>query len=249
MEEKKEQNESISARIIGAVKSGEIKMRPKWHFIFRAILWTVGVAIVALALVYSASLFVFIMARTGIWVAPVFGLRGLVVFLTSLPWLLLILVVVFIVILEIMVRRYSFAWRQPLIYSTVAILIVVAAGGILIAATPFHSELSHCRPFERPLPPSYIGASVPPRGSDCGTGIYRDLGPRRFNDIHAGVITEFSLPNFTISNRQQEKLLILVTRRTRLPFGEDFMVGDAVVVVGERQGDQVEAFGISEIDQ
>ncbi|MFA6376061.1 MAG: hypothetical protein WCX69_01515 [Candidatus Paceibacterota bacterium] len=244
MEEKKEQNESVSARIIGAVKSGEIKMRPKWHFILRATLWTVGIAIVALALVYLASLFVFIMARTGIWIAPVFGLRGLFIFLASLPWLLLTLVALFIIVLEIMVRHYSFAWRQPLVYLTVVILIIVAGGGILIAATPFHSELSHCRPFERPMP-SAGGVPI----SDCGTGIYRDLGPRRFNNIHAGVITELSLPNFTINNRQQERLLILVTRRTRLPFGEDFMVGDAVIVVGERQGDQIEAFGITEVNQ
>jgi len=208
-------------------------------------LWTIGVSIVGLALVYLASLFVFIMARTGIWIAPVFGWRGVFIFLMSLPWLLLMLVALFIVILEIMVRRYSFAWRQPLVYSTVAILMIVAAGGILVAATPLHSELSHCRDFRRPLPPS--PGSLPLDG--CGTGIYRDLGPRRFKDIHAGVITELSLPNFTIENRQEERLLIMVTRRTRLPFGEDFAVGDAVIVIGSRQGDQVEAFGISEMNQ
>ncbi len=233
MEDNQPQDKSINKEIISAAKTGQIKMRPKWHFILNAALWAVGIAAVTLALLYLASLFVFINHSTGIWIAPIFGLRGLFIFLASLPWMIVALVVIFAVILEILVRHYSFAYRLPLLYSGLAILFVIAAGGLLLARTPLHNMLSHCPPVGGPPP--------------CAMGFYRDLGPRRFNNIHTGVIDSLLDPDFTIINRQQERLFILVTKRTRLPFGEDFSVGDTVVVIGDRSGNQVEAFGISEI--
>ena len=227
------QKKSITDQIIAAAGKGELKMRPKWHFILRAVLWISGIAVVTLALLYLASLVVFIAHKTGIWVAPVFGWHGIAIFLISLPWLLVLAVLFFIVVLEILVRHYAFAYRLPLFYSALGVLLVVVTGGLIVAGTPLHDVLSNCPPG---------GGGPPP----CGIGLYRDLGPRRFDNIHRGMIEAIMAPNFILINRQQEKLLIVVTRKTRLPFGEDFNVGDTVVVIGDRHGDQVEAFGVSE---
>ncbi len=226
------QKKSITEQILASAKSGQLKMRPKWHFILRAVLWISGITIVTLALLYLASLIAFIARKTGIWVAPVFGWHGVMIFLASLPWMLVLAVLFFIIVLEILVRHYSFAYRLPLFYSALGVLLVVVAGGLIVARTPLHQALSNCPP----------GGGPPP----CGGGFYRDLAPHRFADIHRGVIDEIMEPNFTIVNDNQEKLFIVVSRRTRLPFGEDFSVGDMVVVIGDRHGNQVDAFGISE---
>jgi hypothetical protein len=236
---------SISEQIIAAARSGKLKMRPKWHFVLRAILWSAGVAAVVLALLYFFSLLAFIARETGIWMAPIFGWRGILIFLTSLPWLLVLLVLVFIAVLEVLVRRYAFAYRLPLLYSALAVLLIVVVGGILLARTPLHEMLSHC-------PQNGRFAGAPPQSDirpPCPAGIYRDLGPRRFENIHYGTIGSFDGKNFVLLNRQEEKLTIIVTRKTRLPFGEDFTEGDKVVVVGDRQGDQVEAFGVSKVNK
>jgi hypothetical protein len=236
------QEESISEKIISAAESGKLKMRSKRYFVLRAVLWLAGVVIAAAALLYFFSLFVFITRETGIWVTPIFGRRGIFLFLTSLPWLLLFLLLIFIVTLEVLVRRYAFAYRLPLLYSALAILLVVVAGGLLLERTPLHSTLSHCPPKgdwrqNRPDP-----ANLPP----CGTGIYRDLGHGRFENIHYGMIESEQNGGFVMINRQQEKINVAITERTRLPFGKDFSPGDFVVVVGDRRADQVEAFGISD---
>ena len=227
-----DQKKSITEQILSSVKSGQIKMRPKWHFILRAFLWISGTAIVTLALLYLASLIMFIARKTGIWAAPIFGWHGVMIFLVSLPWMLVLAVLFFIVVLEMLVRHYSFAYRLPFFYSALGVLLVVVAGGLIVARTPLHQALSNCPP----------GGGPPP----CGGGFYHDLAPHRFDDIHRGVIDMIMEPNFTIVNDNRERLFIIVSRRTRLPFGEDFSVGDTVVVIGDRHGDQVEAFGVSE---
>ena len=245
MDDQTKQSESISEKVISAAKSGKLKMRPKWQFILRASLWLVGVGAVLLALLYLFSLFLFITQRTGIWVAQVFGFRGILIFLTSLPWLLVLAVLVFVIILEILVRRYSFAYRLPLLYSALGVLLVVVVGGIVLAGTPLHDILSHC---PRPGSPPPAGGLGRIGGPPCGTGIYRDLDPERLQSIHEGVISDFDGENFVLTDSQQENLEVIVTKKTRLPFGDDFSVGDTVVVVGDRHGDQVEAFGISRVD-
>jgi hypothetical protein len=233
---------AISEQVIDAVKAGQLKMRPKWHFILNAILWLTGTAIVLLALLYLSSLIVFVTRQTGIWAVPAFGWYGFFIFLTSIPWLLVLLVVIFTVILEILVRRYSFAYRWPLLYLGMVMLLVVAVSGLLIARTPLHGMISHCAPGFHPQP------NLPP----CGAGLYGDLDPKRPNpnNVFRGSIIEFlSNSNFSIEDRRDERILIIVTSRTRLPQGANFEVGDMVVVVGDRSGDRVEAFGIVKDDR
>ncbi len=240
-----QQEKSTSEKIISAAKSGRLKMRPKWHFVLRATLWLAGIGIAAAALLYFFSLFVFIARETGIWMAPVFGSRGIFIFLTSLPWILILLVLIFVAVLEILVRRYAFAYRLPLLYLALTILLAVFAGGVLLAQTPLHEMLSHCPPGDR-----LHGDSFSLRGGQpCGTGIYRDLGPRRFENIHYGAVKRLTDSGFVLANRQRENIVVIITRKTRLPFGTQFEIGDAVVVIGDRRGDQVEAFGVSEINQ
>jgi len=105
--------------------------------------WTVmgvGIILAGIAGLYLASLLIFIAHETGIATVPVFGWLGIMLFLKSLPWLLILLILAFVIILELLARHYSFAYRVPLIYSTVVILILVVAGGLVVAITPFHKK-------------------------------------------------------------------------------------------------------------
>ena len=225
---------SLKDQVMASVKSGQLKMRPKWHFVLRASLLAVGTMAAALALLYLASLFLFIAHETGLWMAPAFGWHGVMVFLISLPWVLILLVLLFIVILETLVRHYTFAYRMPLIYSGLAIILLVVAGGLLVATTPFHKKMADCPPVGGPPP--------------CMMGFYRDLDPDRHQALHEGTIVHVSGQNYIIVDRQQKQLLIVVTSETKFPFGADFAEGDKIVIVGERDGSQVKAFGISPFD-
>jgi hypothetical protein len=142
--------------------------------------------------------------------------------------------VLFVVILEVLVRRYSFAYRWPLLYSAVIIVFTVLAGGFAVAKTPVHRHLVE---YERG------------DGSLCCGGIYRDMDRPRFGDIHTGKILEFLEDGFMLQNRGQENLRVVISRQTRLPYGSDYSVDDIVVVFGPRHADIVDALGIREIEE
>ena len=131
----------IKDKVLAKIESGEAYMKPRWHFILKTVLWLSGTVIVALLLIFVASLTLFSLRQTGVLFIPAFGFRGIGAFLLSLPWILIVFAVVFIIVLEILVKRYTFAYRRPLLYSILGILFFVIIGSILISITHFHQGL------------------------------------------------------------------------------------------------------------
>lgn len=228
-----ETSPSIKDKVLAAITSGQVKMLPRWHYVLKAILAISGAIMLSLALLFLASFIIFYLRQSGVWFAPGFGLRGIGVFLTSLPWLLILVAVVFVVVLEVLVKHYAFAYRQPLLYSALGIVLLVTLGGIAVAKTSFHGEFlrqarEHRLPFGEPL--------------------YREFGVKGARNVHPGNISELTENGFILSTRHDEDLTITVTPQTRFPIGYDLAEGDLVVVMGEREGDTVEAFGVRKIE-
>jgi len=223
---------SIREKVLEIIKSGKIAMRPKWHFIFRAALFISGTAIVLLALLYLVSFIIFSLRQTGLWFIPVFGSRGWFEFFTSFPWLLIVFAVIFILLLETLVRRYSLAFRRPLIYSILGIILIVIIGGAIINQTPLHRNLLRYTEENR-LP--FAG------------GLYRTFGFQQSRNTVVGNIIEINKDGFIIQGRRNKNTSIVVNRQTRFPFGTDFAEGDTVVIFGKRNGDIIQAFGIEKI--
>lgn len=220
---------AIRDRVLEAIKSDQVKMRPKWHFILKAVFAAVGGIILLLSIVYLASFIFFILRQTGVIFVPIFGFRGWYAFLVSIPWLLVLLLLIFIVLLEILARHYSFAYRRPLIYFAIVVLLFVIIGGYIVATTHFHDRMFRYSQRHR----------LPFAGQ-----MYRGYGEQRFKNIHQGIITEITRDGFIMENRRGETLIIIITRFTRLPLGADFSKGDTVVVFGDRENKTVGAIGI-----
>ncbi len=193
-----ESNKSVKEEVLAAIKSGQIKMRPKWHFLLKAALAGVGGLIIILALLYLGSFIVFVMRQTGVWDVPGFGLNGWFVFLVSLPWVLVLLLIIFILLLEILVRRYSFAYRSPLFFSALFIVFIVLIGGYVVGRTPLHGRLLE-----------YAERNMLPVAGP----LYTQFGHQRFNNIHRGVIVGAKPPDsFLIKTRRNEILTIILIK-------------------------------------
>lgn len=232
--ENNENQKSIKESILDTIKSGHVEMRPKWHFVLKAALAALGAVIILLTIFYLASFIIFVLRQTGVLFVPAFGLPGWFAFFTHLPIFLIFLLIIFLIVLELLVRHYAFAYRRPLLYSALGILILITIGGIVLANTSLHRDLSR-------------GAKKN-QGSFAG-GFYRQFDQQNFRDVHRGAIIEFIGNGFEIKNRREETLMIIVTPQTRLPYGADFSIGDIVVVFGDRDGDIVRAFGIQEVGE
>lgn len=132
---------SVKENVIRAIESGEVSMRPKWQFVATAGLLFAGSLLVTLALVYLVS-FIFFTEN---------GPRGTGEILSTLPWLVILVSLAFFVLLEILFRKFSFAYRKPLLYTTVGIIVFVLLTGFLVSLTPLHRGLSD-RAFDDSLP-------------------------------------------------------------------------------------------------
>ncbi len=227
------QKQPIKEKVLSAIKSGQVAMRPRWHFVLKAVLAIAGGIILMLALLSLVSFMIFISRETGAWFVPIFGFRGLHVFLFSLPWLLLFFLIVFILALEMLVRRYEFAYRKPLLYSAFGIVGFVFIGGFVVAQTSFHRRM-FLYAEQRRLP--------------IAGPLYRRFGEAPPANVYRGKVTERMPDQFRMKSHR-EMFQVLITPETRLPYGTDFGDGDVVVVFGDRDGNVIKAFGIRKLDR
>src|SRR3989339_1207086 len=109
----KTDNSRLSKKVLDKVQRGEVKMKPKTYFVSR----TVGVIFLALLtaflVLFLASFIFFNLRASGAWFLPQFGFSTIGIFFKSLPWLLILIALILIVVLEILVKRFSFAYRRP----------------------------------------------------------------------------------------------------------------------------------------
>src|ERR1041385_3423472 len=178
-------DDSIKNKVLGAIEQGKVKMKPRWHFVLQATLLVLGTFLAVLALVYLVSFIFFALHQTGIIHSTEFGFRGVGVFLVSLPWLLILLSVVFIVVLEILVRKYSFSYRRPLLYTIFGIILLVLVSGFVVAQTSFHRHL-FLQAWDDNLP--------------VVRGFYRTFGEGASGHFEAGRVTAKTSDGYEISD-------------------------------------------------
>jgi hypothetical protein len=231
--ENKKEEKKIEHDVLTAIASGRVKMRPRWKFILEATLLGVGAILVFLILLYLVSFILFILHENGAWFVPDFGAPGWFALFRRLPWILIGFAALFIAILEVLVRRYSFAYQRPLLATVLWMVGIVLVGGAVISATRFHNILFA---FARHNTLPVIG------------GMYRQFGMPGFDDIHRGEILTMASGTFVIQFDDGDTSTVLVMPDTRLPLGEAFQIGNTVVVFGPENFNRViPAFGIQQI--
>jgi len=107
--------------IIEKIKKEEIKMKPKWHFVLKTVLIVLlGVVSFFLALFFSSFI--------------LFSFR-------PFPWILFLLVVIFVVTLEWTLREFQIVYRRPIIYSLLIIISLLFITGIVLNKVRFHERI------------------------------------------------------------------------------------------------------------
>jgi hypothetical protein len=232
MEESKDK--SIIDNVISQIKSGNTKMKPKWHFVLQTSLLAIGTFFVSITLLYIASLVIFILKRTGVIFVPLFGFKGLSVFILSLPWILIMLGIAFVVVLEILIKHYSFTYRRPLIYSLMSIVVIMSVGGVGVFKAGVHdSFLKYAEDTKLPMIKS----------------LYREYGLQRLSNVYIGNIKEISDDRFVMNDSHDEDIVVIITDDTRLPSKIELEEGDNVVVLGELNGERIQAVGVKMLNE
>lgn len=229
-----QEKKSITNEVLDKIKTGEVKMKSKAYFFLRVGLLMLSALVLSFFVICLISFIIFSLRSSGALFLPSFGYLGIRILFKSLPWFLILTAAALIILLEIFTKRFTFVYRRPIIYSLLAIIIIVILGGLIIDKTSFHSGFFLLsREGRLPL----VGP------------IYRDFGAPKFNNVHYGIVSELIDNGFVIETPRGEKITIIVNSKTRLPIGTDVQKGDIVVVLGERNGDMVEATDIHKTEK
>jgi hypothetical protein len=226
----------VSDSIIDAIKSGGVKMRPRWYFVASNVLAGVAIIIILLIAVYLASFIIFVLHEDGAWFVPVFGLAGWYSLFNALPWVLILLSAGFIVLLAWLGWRYSSrSYQWPLFYSLLGIFFLVSATSFLFVKTSFSEQL-----FDDPL---FVG--IPLLNS-----YYPGIGPFAPNDIHRGTIIQIIPGGVLIQGEFGVTSTILIDKKTSFPVSSSLNLNDLIVVFGNRSSTgTILAAGIEKVGQ
>ncbi len=232
-------------QILEKIKSEELKMKPKMHFVFKSALYIISLILGTIFLIYLLSFLLYFFNAQSLEHTRDFGFYGLKIFLVSLPWIIIILSLILFIILEILVRHFKFGYKKPIIYSLSAIIIFMSLTSLVIAKTSLHNNLNNASlkqklPVMQNLYNKYSNVELMHRG------VARDVKPERF--ILEKREHDNSNDDGEHEYEKEEKYIVIITERTRLKPGVKINDGDTVIVVGREHDDEIIAEGIHLFD-
>ena len=178
---------------------------------------------------YLISFVLFIFHQSGSVFAFGFGFRGISFFIMSSPWLLIGTSFIFLILLYLLVTQYSFSFKQPLLYTMLSLILLSLLGSWLIQQTTVHQRIGHFT--ERHDVPVF-------------SPLYRNAMNQRPDGLVVGQITEISGSDLVLTSEQGESITIKITEKTRMPRETPIIVGEYLIVFGERDESVITAFGI-----
>jgi hypothetical protein len=220
---------NFKQNILSKIKTGEVDMKPRWHFVLKSLLFILGIITVTLVAVYLLSFILFALRQNGVGFAPLYGFRGISIFIMSSPWLLIASTGAFISILYILISRYSFSYQKPLVYSMIGVVLLALLSSLLIQQTGMHRHLQQFS--ERNNVPVF-------------TPLYKGVDRDHPENVTVGTITEMTDEGFIIESDQGDKLNIIITEATKQRPGSTYAVDQNVFIFGERTGDTITSFGV-----
>jgi len=120
---------NIEEKIKSKIRAGEIKMKPKWYFVLKAILIFTFILILFLSIIYIWNFvgLIFHERNEARDLVKEFTPENFFLFIKAFPWLLFTLILIFLFTLYRLVSKYSFVYKRPFIYSIFFILILIIA--------------------------------------------------------------------------------------------------------------------------
>ncbi len=208
-------------------------MRSRAYFIRRAILLGAMAILVLLGAFFMLSFVFFSVRESGVGYLLEFGEHWIGTFAALFPWTSLLFFIACMVILEMLVRRFAFSYRFPLLRMFLWILVVGILGSTIIGFTPLHASLLSAADRDQ-LP--FIGSWYEQvHDSHVEQGVYR------------GSVTSIAATYFVIAHNDTDRDSDEGTWSIVPPAGFDLgtlATGKNVYVAGRLLNGVVYAYGI-----
>lgn len=216
------EKQSLKKRIINQIEQGRLKMKPRWHFVSQAIMLVVLMIIILISLLYLFSFFFFATRTSGLWHLVAFGPRGLMALVGAFPWLLFGSILVFIIILEVLIRKFSFGWRRSFVYTFLGIILIASFASWLLAQSSFHDD------FYRQAWNNHLPLVGP---------LYRQQARIEFDNIYRGEIIVLDEEKLQIKTEDGQELEFPRSDRIKRSMN-DFRAGERIMAAVRKEEGQ-----------
>jgi hypothetical protein len=162
------ENTHLEEKIMEKIKAGQVKLKSRYIFLAEKLgLGSAFILSVILAVLFF-SLWLFYLQTSDNLIYLSFGSRGMLAWLESFPYLLVISFTIFVILSALLFRKSEVAYKKPFIYFLLILLgFIIVAGGVL-AATDMINR------FEKQ---EFGGRMLRPLvGSGCACGNYGIAG-------------------------------------------------------------------------
>jgi len=227
------ENDSIKKDVLERIKKGEIKMKPKLYFVLRPIIFLFLLMLLFATVIYFLSFILFIFKINASGTLMVFGLRGLESIFLSLPWGLIILILVSIIVFEVLLVKFKFAWRRPVFYSLLGVIILFFLVGFAI----------HCTSLQRSLYSFSKEHALPALGP-----LYEEYERVDFHGVYCGVVSEISATGFELEWIDNPEVKFEVNVPSGFTKHKDLEEGDIVIVIGSRKDETINLVDLTELE-
>ncbi len=205
-----------SDEIINTIKTGEAKMHSRAYFFAQAALVILGAVLLFLLILFVATFIIFALQENGGFFAANFGLAGWGVFFASLPWTMLLLSLALVLVLWILLRRYSLVYHQPFLYVLLVLIVAISLLCLFIPASSIHGGIYR-----------YLSRNPIPVMS----GVYEfETAPA--NDVYRGQVVTLSTSSFVLANDFGQTSTVLVMPAVASSELSEINLGDYVIVFG-----------------
>jgi len=217
--------------IINSIKSGKAKMHSRAYFIVRTALAIIGAVAIFFLILFVATFMIFALQENGGFFATNFGPGGWGVFLESLPWSLLLLSIALILILWILLRRYSVVYHQPFLYVLLILLAAISLVCFLVSVNAIHAGIFR-----------YASRN----GIPVVAGVY-EFETAPMSGVYRGQVVLIASSSFILGNPIGQTSTVVLTPGI-LSELEDLGPGDYVIVFGHPVATAtIQAFGVEKI--
>lgn len=238
MENEQIKQNNLRDAILQKIQKGEVKMKPKYFFVLKVVVLFVILFVTVVTSVLLVSYTLFSLRAGGQVFLLGFGKRGLYEFFLVFPWLLLGLNVALLIFLDYLLKRFKFAYHNPIIYVFLGSLVVITSFGSLVNFTSFHKSLMY-RAEGIGLPVGgrfYQGL----RKSHEEYGIFR-------GEVLSLATSSFFVREDRISEGQKEVVFtVVLPPQAKI---SEIRVGDRVFVAGDVFDHEIRAYGIRKLAQ
>lgn len=227
---------NIQENVLEKIHTGNVSMHSRTYFILRtSILILTSLAILSLAFLAFSFVF-FNMQENGSQFLLDSNKQGLVALVSLFPWTILLFAIMLLIVLEAVLRTFSFGYRTPLLRAFLWILVIGITGSTLLSLTPLHPMLLT----------EADNDNLPVIGS-----LYTQIrNSRQENGIYRGEVTSVTDTAFVISYADTDRDSDEGSWIIEPPAGFDLStitVGERIYVAGVLRDDVVYAYGIHHI--